>query len=139
MSELYYRAMLAADYPDMRALWKSTPGMGLSSADDEAPVASFLRRNPGCSFVCLASGRVAGTVLAGHDGRRGYLYHLAVLPEYRRRGIGSELLRLATSALRSAGIKKAHAFVFADNEAGKAFWAKRCKTRSDIVLFSAEL
>ncbi|MFA5205644.1 MAG: GNAT family N-acetyltransferase [Lentisphaeria bacterium] len=149
MNEPTYAAITPADYAEIRALWNATPGMGLGAADSAAGIAALLARNPGCCFLCRATltepgtpnqpGTLAGTILAGHDGRRGYLYHLAVRPEFRRRGIASELLRRALAGLTAAGITKAHVFVFDTNADGKAFWARHFTRRHDLALFSGDL
>jgi N-acetylglutamate synthase len=124
-------------YGDAIALWKRTPGMGLSSADERGPMAAFLARNPGLSFGAWAGGTLVGTVLCGTDGRRGFLYHLAVDPAFRRKGLGSALAGRALATLKASGIDKCHLFVLAGNGAGAAFWAKAGWTlREDILTFS---
>jgi ribosomal protein S18 acetylase RimI-like enzyme len=126
-------------YDDAIALWKRTPGMGLSSADERAALASFLDRNPGMSFVALVDGVLVGTALCGTDGRRGYLYHVAVDPDYRHGGLGSTLAARALDALAAVGIHKCHLFVMADNSIGVSFWAATGWTRrEDIVTFSKD-
>ena len=78
-----------------------------------------------------------GSVLAGHDGRRGYLQHLAVARDFRRRGIGSRLLGLSIDALEAEGIGKTHVHVFDDNRAGRDFWQRQgWQRRDEIRLFS---
>ena len=95
------REMLPGDYDQVAALWKAVDGLGWDEvADSRAGVEKYLARNPGTCFVAEAGGRVVGTVLCGHDGRRGYIYHLAVSPSARRRGVGRALAEgaLASSA-----------------------------------------
>ncbi len=124
-------------YDEAIALWKRTPGMGISSADERGALASFLGRNPGLSFAARSGEGLVGTVLCGTDGRRGFLYHLAVDPAYRRRGLGSELAARSLAALRAMGIEKCHLFVIADNATGAAFWTGAGWTRrEDILTFS---
>ena len=76
------------DYTPVIALWELSDGVGLSSADSPEAIQFYLERNPGMSFVAKQDGMVVGAVLSGHDGRRGYIHHLAVHPDYRRQGIG---------------------------------------------------
>jgi N-acetylglutamate synthase len=109
-------------YDEVLALWRRCEGVGLSEADSREAIAAYLDRNPGMSFVAVAGGAIAGTILCGHDGRRGYVHHLAVDAPWRRRGIGRQLVESSLSALRDAGIQKAHIFMYADNEAGERFW-----------------
>jgi len=117
------RPMTGADYDGAYALWLRTPGMGLNTLDDSREgIERYLRRNPTTCFVAECMGDIVGVILAGHDGRRGYLYHTAVLPDYRRRGIGEALLRHAMEALEAEGIHKVALVAFRENETGNAFW-----------------
>lgn len=98
-------------------------------------MAAFLRRNPGLSLVATARGRVIATLLCGHDGRRGYLHHLAVDRRWRRRGIGSALVGASLESLRLLGIPKCNLFLFATNVPGKAFWRRLgWSVRADLRL-----
>jgi ribosomal protein S18 acetylase RimI-like enzyme len=127
------------DYDEALALWKRTPGLGLSEADSRERIAAFLLRNPGLCFVARRkdSGLLIGTVLCGSDSRRGYLYHLAVDDAARRQGLGRRLAESALLALRSQGVDKCHLMVVAGNELGTAFWrALGWKFRDDIDLYS---
>ena len=116
------RTFLPADIPAARALWQATPGVGLSAADEPAALVAFLARNPGTSFVAESEGRLTGTILVGHDGRRGLIHHLAVATDQRRSGLGRRLVAAGLAALHAQGIDKCHLMVFADNAQGAAFW-----------------
>jgi len=120
-----------------RALWEKSEGVGLSEADESQPLSAFLERNPGLSLVATQGSAVVGTVLCGHDGRRGLIHHLVVAESHRRQGLGRQLLAGGLSALRSAGIQKAHLLVFKSNASGLAFWRSvGAEERSSIALFS---
>ena len=124
-------------YDDVLRLWRSCEGVGLSEADLRENIRSYLDRNPGMSFVAKIDGTLAGAILCGHDGRRGYMHHLAVHPEYRRKGLGRLLVRTCLSALKQAGITKCHGLVFRDNSEGIAFWKNAGWTvREDICIIS---
>jgi ribosomal protein S18 acetylase RimI-like enzyme len=128
------------DYDESLALWRRCEGMGLSGADSRESIAAYLERNPGVSLVARERGALVGTILGGHDGRRGYLHHLAVDPAHRRRGIGSRLLEACLGTLRLQGIQKCHLFIYVDNEAARGFWERRGWTyRLDIAVMSVEL
>ena len=125
------------DHAAARELWQATPGVGLSSADEAGPVRRFLARNPGLSFVAEEEGRLVGTILCGHDGRRGLIHHLVTAASARRRGIGRSLLARGLQALRGEGIEKCHLLVFRDNADGLAFWrAVAAAERHELSLFS---
>jgi putative acetyltransferase len=114
--------LLMDSYEAVYALWRQSEGIGLSDADSRESIRSYLERNPGMSFVALADGKIVGAILSGHDGRRGYIYHLAVQREYQKQGIGQWLVDSSLQALGKAGIRKSHIFIFQNNREGIAFW-----------------
>lgn len=126
------------DYAAALELWQNTPGMGLSDSDREEPIHAFLERNPDLSQVAVTEdGVLVGTVLCGHDGRRGFLYHLAVHPSFRNRGVGKRLAAAALGGLRAQGISKCHIMVLESNVDGQAFWRNLgWEQRSGLLLFS---
>lgn len=131
------RPFADTDIDDAVALWRRTPGVGLSTADEPPALRRYLARNAGLSFVATAGGELVGTILCGHDGRRGLIHHLAVAPSHRRIGVARALLISALAALTAEGIQKCHALVMHDNTGGIAFWrAVRAVERDDLLLFS---
>ena len=92
-------------YEQVYSLWENCDGIGLSSADSRPRIQIYLERNPGLSLIAHERQRVVGTILCGHDGRRGYIHHLAVLSAYRRQGIGRLLVDKSLATLQSLGIQ----------------------------------
>jgi len=134
------REMQIDDYDASLALWKRCEGIGLSSADDREPIRSFLAHNPGLSYIALGADGIIGTVLCGFDGRRGYLYHLAVDPALRHQGIGNALVTRCLNELHRVGGQKCHLLVFHQNVDAQAFYAQTGWTlRGDIVIMSKNL
>ncbi len=135
------RPFLMEDYPLAYDLWSRTPGMGLSASDSEDNIRRFLERNPGLSFVAEDNtGGVQGTVLAGHDGRRGFLYHLAVSAVCRGQGTGRQLVQAALEALGRQNIMKCHIMVLENNELGQTFWSGQgWLRRGNILLYSQDI
>lgn len=129
------RVMEISDYEKVYALWMSCKNMGFNNLDDSKEgIEKFLKRNPDTSFVAVEDDAVVGIVLAGHDGRRGYIYHTSVAENYRKQGIGTQLLSHCEEALKREGINKAALLVFNRNEAGNAFWEKQGFTvREDVA------
>ena len=127
--------MTIDDYDNVYDLWIHTPGMGLNTTDDSREgIAQYLKRNPATCFVAETDGQLVGVILTGHDGRRGYIYHTAVLPDHRKQGIARSLVEHALSALEQEGIHKTALVVFERNTLGNAFWEKLGFTvRDDLV------
>ena len=124
-------------YDSVLALWQQTEGVGLSDADSKECIQSYLERNPRMSFVASQNGNILGAILCGHDGRRGYIHHLSVHPDCRRRGLASQLVGKCTQALKNVGIQKCHLFIFNDNTNGIDFWKSiGWVHRSDISVIS---
>ena len=139
--ELRIRPLTLNDYETVMALWRGADGVGLSGADAKDSIRTYLERNPGLSFLAEdQEGRVAAAVLAGHDGRRGFLHHLAVAEPHRRKGLGRILVERCLSQLQRIGIQKCHGFIFADNDSGLEFWkAIGWGARMDLKVISREL
>jgi len=117
------RTMTITDYDSVYALWLSTPGMGLNTTDESREgIARYLLRNPATCFVAEAEGEIIGVIMAGHDGRRGYIYHTAVRVDCRRQGVGKALVDAAVQALEKEGIHKVALVAFKRNETGNGFW-----------------
>ena len=117
------RVMTIEDYEEVFALWRKIKGFGIRSVDDsKAGIARFLKRNPTTSIVAVEDGKIVGSILCGHDGRRGCFYHVCVDPEYRMRGIGKSRVVKAMEALKEEEINKVCLIAFTENDIGNAFW-----------------
>lgn len=117
------RVMKAADYEQVYALWKKIRGFGIRSIDDSREgVERFLKRNPNTSIVAEMDGKIVGSILCGHDGRRGCFYHVCVDEAYRRHGIGKSMVVMAMQALKEEHINKVSLIAFTRNDIGNAFW-----------------
>ena len=131
------RPMTFDDYAAVMALMSGTPGIAVRAADSPEAIGRYLARNPGLSLVAEEDDGLIGCVFCGHDGRRGYLHHVVVVPSRRGQGIGRALVARALDGLAALGIYKTHLDVFADNDAAVAFWqATDWQRRGDIVRFS---
>ena len=124
------RAMTIEDYDEVYHLWKKIRGFGIRSVDDSREgIARFLRRNPTTSVVAVEDGRIVGSILCGHDGRRGCFYHVCVEEAYRRHGIGKAMAVRAMEALKAEEINKVCLIAFTQNDIGNAFWNRIGWTR----------
>ena len=78
---------------------------------------------------------ILGVIMAGNDGRRGYIYHTAVDPQYRNQGIATLLVKNVLSALERQGINKVAMVVFEKNTNGNAFWERLGFTKRDDLIY----
>lgn len=122
-SNFVIRTMAIEDYPGVKNLWMSIKGFAIRSIDDSKEgVERFLKRNPETSVVAVADGKIVGSILCGHDGRRGCLYHVCVDEQYRMHGIGKSMVVFCMKALQKENISKVSLIAFTKNDVGNAFW-----------------
>lgn len=130
--------MTAADYDEVLALWRQSEGVGAAESHQEFEM--YLARNPGLSVVAREQGRIVGAVLCGHDGRRGYLYHLAVAASHRGQGIGRAIVQHCLDQLRKVGVRRCTIFLLVDNHEGEKFWRRLgFRERTDLKAFAIDL
>lgn len=129
------RKMTIDDYKAVYELWNNTPGMGMRNVDDSKEgIEKYLKRNAETCFVAEVENKIVGVILSGHDGRRGYIYHTAVINTVRKHGIGTNLVNTAIEALKEQGINKVALVAFETNELGNYFWKSQgFKERNDLV------
>ena len=127
--------MKIQDYSKVYTLWINTPGMGLNDIDDsKAGIKKYLKRNPKTCFIAKEGNKIVGAILSGHDGRRGYIYHIVVDFKYRNKGLGKNLVNYAIEGLKKEGINKVAFVVFKKNEIGNNFWEKLgFNDREDLI------
>ena len=131
------RDLRTADGDALRKLWKEA---GLASlGDDDRSLARMARRNPGLVLVAVEGTRIVASALAGWDGRRGWIYHVATASSHRRQGIATRLLDQIEAALAVLGAPKVNAMVVPSNEDGRAFWEARGYAKSPAEQFGKEL
>lgn len=131
--------MTKNDYDEVYEMWQTTSKRALSNADSREQIERYLDRNKGMSQVAVIDGKIVGTVLAGHDGRRGFIHHMAVIPQYRRKHIGHSLANKAIEKITAEGIDKTHIFCYQNNETGQDFWSDfGFKKRDDVFVYSFE-
>jgi ribosomal protein S18 acetylase RimI-like enzyme len=115
--------VLATDYAATLDLWQHAgPGVHVGRSDTPAELDKKLQRDPDLFLVAEADGAIVGSVIGGYDGRRGLIYHLAVAPALRGRGLGGQLMAEVETRLRARGCVKAYLLVTLDNLAALAFY-----------------
>ena len=122
--DIQTREFLIDDYDAAIELWSRVEGLDIAEGDDRESISRFLKQNRGLSRVATDGSTMVGVVLCGHDGRRGYIYHLAVDPEYQGSGLGKRLIDECLEGLRRAGLERANILVAKDNPRGREFWRR---------------
>ena len=122
--EIQTREFLINDYEAAVELWKRVEGLDIAEGDDRESIRRFLGQNRGLSRVATDGSTIVGAALCGHDGRRGYIYHLAVDPAYQGRQLGKRLVEECLSGLRRVGLERANILVARDNPRGRDFWRR---------------
>lgn len=126
-------------YDSLVRLWSTFPGNSMTGADSFDGFLLFLETNGEFCFTAFSDGSLAGSVMAGHDNRRGYVYHLAVREDLQGMGIGRSLMESCEKALYQAGIEKIHLFIFSDNPAVEFYKKAGWHLRDDIEVMSKVL
>lgn len=105
-------------------LWRNTEGVCLheNGEDTVEGIANYLDRNPGFSFIAKYNEKIIGALLCGHDGRRGFIHHLAVDKHFQKMNIGKTLIDMSLNQLRMANIHKTALFVLKENGKAKEFY-----------------
>ncbi len=138
MKDVSIRDFYISDWDDAWQLWEKELKKSNDMSWNKENVKSFLKRNPGLSSVAIIDRELAGTVMCGYDGRRGYVYHLAVAQSKKRRGIGTALMNIAVSKLKEAGAGKIHLMVMVENDCAQIFYDNLgFEKRHDITLMSS--
>ncbi len=135
------RNMQISDYERVFQLWMSCKNMGFNNIDDsKTGIERFIKRNPNTSFIAEENDRIIAVVMAVNDGRRGYIYHMAVHEDFRRQKIASKLLEKCLKALKKENINKVALLVFNKNNQANSFWEKQgFIKRTDITYRNKEL
>lgn len=132
MENVIIRTMKIEDYDGVYKLWKTIHGFAIRSVDDSREgVEAFLKRNPATSVVAECDGEIVGSILCGHDGRRGCLYHVCVAEKFRMQGIGKSMVVRAMEALKEEKINKVCLIAFLQNDVGNAFWKEISWTKRE--------
>jgi len=123
-----------SDYDAVLKLWKEA-GLVLRPGDDLEDIRLKLQRDPDLFLVATQGTEVVGCVLGGWDGRRGWIYHLAVKPSRQRQGIAKNLVGDLETRLAGKGAKKVNAQIYRSNTTSLSFFnASGYEVSSDLVM-----
>ncbi len=128
------------DYAAAIRLWhKAGPGIHVGPSDAPAELQKKLQRDPDLFLVAEFDGNLVGTVMGGCDGRRGLIYHLAVDPAYRTKGVGNSLMDDVESRLRAKGCIRCYLLVAIDNTDAMRYYEKRGWQAMNVVPYGKDL
>jgi ribosomal protein S18 acetylase RimI-like enzyme len=131
------REIRTVDGDALRALWKDA---GFRSVgDDDRGLGRLARRNPGLVLVAAEGSRVIGSALGAWDGRRGWIYHVAVAPSHRRQGLASRMVAEIETGLRSLGCAKVNVMIRDESDGGEELWRTLGYTPGVARQFGKEL
>lgn len=123
-------------YQDVITLWKKA-GISVGSSDSEQEIEKVLQRNPSLFLVGKKESRIISVVIGGYDGRRGYVHHLAVDPEFQRMGYGEKLMEELMNRFREMKVHKIHLFIEKDNKNVVNFYQHHgWEVRNDLIMMS---
>ncbi|MBK6538258.1 MAG: GNAT family N-acetyltransferase [Ignavibacteria bacterium] len=140
--DIAFKVMKISMYEELVNLWKNNEGIRLSVGDTKDELDKYLKRNRGMSYVCIDKNqnKIAGSILCGHDGRRGYIYHLAVSKKFRKNNIAKSLIERSLSKLKKSGIRRCILMVDDLNISAKDFWLNAgWRRRTDLEMFSLDI
>lgn len=138
--EITLREMTIEDYDQALAIWEQSDGICVREADSRESIRFFLHRNPGLSLVAENGGKIVGTVLGGHDGRQGVIYHLAVVREFRGQGIANLMVDECLRRLKEVGLHRCCIHVLQDNDPAIDFWTRTgWQHRDELLVFNRAL
>ena len=127
------------DYPNIFELWRES-GLEIRPGDDLEGVKLKLERDPDLFLIAEEDGQIVGGVIGGWDGRRGFIWHLAVKPGHQRKGIARALVRQVEENLAKKGAIIVYAFVLATNKRSRDFFtASSYDTTTDQVVVRKDL
>jgi ribosomal protein S18 acetylase RimI-like enzyme len=115
------RTGTTADVVSVLDLWVAA-GAHPTRTDDAPSLSTLMGRDPDALLIAEIDGRPVGSLIATWDGWRGSMYRMAVLPEFRRRGIAASLVRQAERQLSVLGCRRIQALVVATDARAGAFW-----------------
>lgn len=130
------REFVVSDLPAAAAIWQAAEGMRVPTPDE---VERKLERDPRLFLVAEDEGQIVGVVMGAYDGRRGWIYRLAVSPDRRRTGIGRALVAALEDRFEAMGVAHIRLLAYGSNHAGRAFWKRLgYHAATDIVLYSKD-
>jgi ribosomal protein S18 acetylase RimI-like enzyme len=133
---LVIRDMRGSDYDHVVDLWRLS-GLKYSGngRDSREAVLTQLARPSSIFFVAERDGRIVAAALCTHDGRKGWINRLAVLPQCQKMGVGGTMVQEAERRFRELGLEVYSCLIMADNERSQQMFAHLGYVRQDDVVY----
>ena len=123
-------------YHEIIDLWKRS-GIGVSSSDTRNEIERMLKRNPDLFLIGKENEKVIAVVMGAFDGRRGYLHHLAIDPDYQKKKYGKMMMDELIEKFHKKKVHKIHLFIEKDNKDVVDFYRKLgWEVRDDLIMMS---
>src|SRR5208337_3266852 len=120
---LRIRRFRMEDYRGVRALWVES-GLEIRPGDGRREIQLKLKRDPELFLVAETEGRIVGSVMGAWDGRRGWIYHLGIAPDFQRKGVATRLVGEVERRMKKKGVVKVNASIYRWNKNSMAFFKK---------------
>ena len=130
--KLLIRSFLSSDESDVIDLWHRC-NLVVPQNDPRKDIAVKLKIQPELFIIGTMSGRIISTAMAGYDGHRGWVYYLAVDPDYQRKGIGRQMMENVEHSLRELGCQKINVQVRSSNESVVSFYEHLGFSNDDVI------
>ena len=123
-------------YVEVITLWRKA-GISVGSSDTKEELEKMYQRNPQLFLIGKINKKIVGVVMGGFDGRRGYLHHLAIDPDYQKRGYGKIMMDALLGKFRKMGVHKIHLFIEKYNKEVVKFYSNSgWEIRDDLIMMS---
>ena len=129
---MYFREFTLLDFDLVIELWEKA-GLILSRSDTYDGMKEKLKRDPELFFVLEEDSRIIGVVMGSYDGRRGWINHLAVDPEYQGRNIGQQIIEELESRFKKMGCEKINLLIELSNEKVQGFYEKQGFKTDELI------
>jgi len=121
LQKLKLRTFQLEDYSKVRSVWKES-GLEIRPGDSRKEIQRKLKRDPELFLVAEFEGKIVATVMGAWDGRRGWIYHLGVVPAFQRKGIANRLVREVERRMKAKGVLKVNASIYKWNKKSLTFF-----------------
>ncbi|MFX1569653.1 MAG: GNAT family N-acetyltransferase [Promethearchaeota archaeon] len=123
-------------YEEIVALWRKA-GINVGSSDTLEEIEKIVRQNPDIFLIGKIKNKIISVVIGGFDGRRGYVHHLAVDPDYQQKGYGKMIMDELMEKFRKMGVHKIHLFIEKYNKKVVNFYQNLgWEIRDDLIMMS---